>query len=116
MQGSKIPMGINGGRLRALRELRKLTQEELADRIGVKVQQMWRYEKNQTEPNGEIISRLAKELETTSDYLLSLSDSPLSPIDEETLPQRERLLLDAFRRNDIRKIITIVDDLPRDKG
>lgn len=60
-----------GDRIRRLREQKGLTQKELAELVGVGTHSLSRYENNLRNPSPEIISRLAKALDTTSDYLIS---------------------------------------------
>ena len=52
-----------GERLRETRKRKLLTQEELAERSGVGVATIIRIERNQVEPRGSTIRRLAEALE-----------------------------------------------------
>lgn len=68
---------MRADRLRDLRERRGFTQEDLAERIGENHLQVWRWENEKNIPNGVVIAKIAKALDTSADYLLGLSDDPL---------------------------------------
>jgi transcriptional regulator with XRE-family HTH domain len=51
-----------GDRLRALRKRALLTQEQLAERSGVAISTVIRIERNQVEPQGRTIRKLAEAL------------------------------------------------------
>ena len=57
-----------------LRKERGWTQQELADRVGVKVLQIRRYESGTSQPTLEVIKRLAIALSVTSDTLIFDAD------------------------------------------
>ncbi|QGX41718.1 XRE family transcriptional regulator [Permianibacter aggregans] len=57
-------------RLAALRKQRGLTQEALADLIGVTKTQVYRYENNGSQPTLEVIKKLAVALSVTTDELI----------------------------------------------
>lgn len=63
-----------GEKLLILREERNLKQKELAELAGITEATLSRYENGKREPKGEIISRLAKVLNVTTDYLLNDED------------------------------------------
>lgn len=67
-----------GERVRALREARKLTQRELADRLGVSVSYISKVENEKLHfgdyPSEKFIHKLASELEADEDELLLLAD------------------------------------------
>lgn len=71
-------MDVLANRLRYLRKKRGLTQEELANAVGIARNSIFGYENNRREPTSDILSVLAAVLETTADYLLGLSDVPES--------------------------------------
>jgi transcriptional regulator with XRE-family HTH domain len=72
----KKKMPFHGKRLAKVRESRGLTQQELADLAQMSKSQLGRYETNKSDPSADAISRIAKALGISSDYLLGLSDSP----------------------------------------
>lgn len=63
-----------GARLKELRLKSKyVSQDELADAVGIARQTLGNYENNSRNPDSEVIKRLAKTLEVSADYLLGLS-------------------------------------------
>lgn len=69
-------MPLFGNRVKELRENLGYTQEELADLIGTNQREVSQYE-NGRQPRAPRLARLAEVLETTTDYLLGLSEEPL---------------------------------------
>ncbi len=61
-------------RLKELREYNDLTQEQVAQAIGIKREQYRRYETGINEIKASYIIKFAKFYEVTSDYILGLSD------------------------------------------
>lgn len=84
-------------RLKEIRERRELSQQELADRVGISGRQIWRYENGESDPTGDVLRRLAQTLEVSIDYLLGLVDDPSGHLREEDLSPMERKLIQAFR-------------------
>lgn len=64
-----------GDRIANLRKELDINQKELATKVGITEASLSRYENNLREPKGEIIVRLAKALETSTDYLLGVNDN-----------------------------------------
>jgi len=58
-------------RLKALRKKKGLSQAQLADLIEVHFAQVSRYERGETKPNADAMTKLAKTLNTTVDYLMN---------------------------------------------
>jgi transcriptional regulator with XRE-family HTH domain len=63
-----------GDRLRDLRKRALLTQRELADKSGVGVTTIIRIERNQVEPHGSTIRKLAEALEVEPQELVRRAD------------------------------------------
>ena len=59
-----------GQRIKEMREVRGFTQKQLADLIGVAQNTISQYENGTAKTSIEIIVKLAKVLDTTTDYLL----------------------------------------------
>ncbi|NET39229.1 MAG: helix-turn-helix transcriptional regulator [Cyanothece sp. SIO1E1] len=57
-------------RLVTFRKGRKLTQQQLADSVGVHLSQIRRYESGETQPTLEVIRKLAVELSISADMLI----------------------------------------------
>ena len=74
-----------GPRIAALRRERGLSQTELARRIQVSPSALGMYEQGRREPSGEILVAMARELDVSTDYLLT--GIPKSPSEEESLTQ-----------------------------
>lgn len=103
---------FRGDRLRLMREKLGLSQADLADRLGIGQNQIYRYETGQVEPSPTIIGMLAKEMDVSADWLLGLVDNPNRRIEEGDLSQHERDLLAAYRRGDLRDLMRIVVEEP----
>ncbi len=57
-------------RLTTLRKGRKLTQQALADKVGVHLSQIRRYEQGETQPTLDVIRKLAIALSVSADVLI----------------------------------------------
>ena len=64
-----------GDRIANLRKELDINQKELATKVGITEASLSRYENNLREPKSELIVRLAKALETSTDYLLGVNDN-----------------------------------------
>lgn len=65
---------MNMKRLAKLRKELNLSQEELADRLGISLVTMNRYEVGKRVPDADVLTRMAKLFEVSADYLLELSN------------------------------------------
>jgi transcriptional regulator with XRE-family HTH domain len=63
-----------GERLKKLRESKKLSQQQLADRLKINRSTYARYELGQTQPDFETLEKLADFFEVSTDYLLGRTD------------------------------------------
>lgn len=66
-----------GEKIAALRRERKMRQEDLAKMLGVSRQAISNYEKGERHPDPQMLSRLARLFNVSSDYLLDLTDNPI---------------------------------------
>ena len=66
-------------RLRDMREDHDLTQQKLAKYLGMPQPQYFRYEQGLRDIPTDILIQLAKLYNTTTDYLLGLTDNPVIP-------------------------------------
>jgi transcriptional regulator with XRE-family HTH domain len=99
-----------GDRIKAARELRGMGQEELAHLIGKHQKQIWEYEANRVQPSAAVVAAIAKELETTTDYLLGLTDNPVRvPHNVDELSPAEQELLQEYRSKDAQKRRQVLD-------
>ena len=63
-----------GERLKKLRKERKITQDDLAELIGVQKTAVSQYETNKNDPSDKIKVNIAKHLNISLDYLLGVID------------------------------------------
>ena len=61
-------------RLKHTRIIRNLTQQNMADALGIALRSYQRYEEGTTEPNLDNLILISKKLEVSTDYLLGLTD------------------------------------------
>ena len=85
--------------LKALREEYGISQQRLAEAIFVTQPSINKYENHSTEPELEILKRLADYFDTTIDYLVGYSDQryKVDHLTEERLTPRESRLLADLR-------------------
>ena len=97
-------MNTIGERIVFLREECDMSQKELAYAIDIAPTSLSRYENNLYEPKAEILLRLASALNTTSDYLLGLTDTykRVQPIGQKPqgITVSEYHLLTSYRKLD----------------
>ncbi len=72
-----VPMSI-ADRLATLRKQKGLTQQALADAIGLHVTQVKRYESDSSQPSLEAIKKISQTLRVTTDYLI-FEENELQP-------------------------------------
>ena len=82
-------------RLKAARELRRLSQAEVADRTGLQQSAISHYETGTRRPSFTNLRRIAEAMEITADYLIGRTESPglADPPNEPLLRDFERLSL-----------------------
>lgn len=92
-------------RLRAARELRGLSQAQLAVKCGMPASSITFFERGTRKPSIANLRRLAVTLEVTADYLLGRLDDPILPEsadplfrDVARLPDKDRELAREFLR------------------
>ena len=59
-----------GNRITTLRKVKKMSQEKLANGVGVSREIIGRYERNEVSPSVEVARKIANVLETSLDYLV----------------------------------------------
>lgn len=67
-------MNITGQRIAELAKKKNLTQKDLANSSGVTESAMSYYFRGDRTPRGSVLIRIAKALETSTDYLLGYTD------------------------------------------
>jgi transcriptional regulator with XRE-family HTH domain len=103
------PKVLRGERLRHEREKLGFSQSELGRRIGTGENQINRYELGLADPNPYTLTRLAKELQITTDYLLGLVDRKNEHLTEPELTPEERQFLAALREGKVRTLLRLID-------
>lgn len=87
-----------GMRLKDLRESRKLTQLEVANKLYIENSTVSGYERNVTTPSLDILRKLALFYNVSTDYLLGLTD-------------REVIHLDDFTESGKQSVIRLINEL-----
>ncbi|MBL4827100.1 MAG: helix-turn-helix transcriptional regulator [Spongiibacteraceae bacterium] len=102
-------------RLAILRKERGLSQQALADKVGIHVSQIRRYESGTTQPTLEVIRKLAVALATSADLLvfdkeerepkeeLKRQFEAMSTFDPEELTTAKKLLDSLILQHDIKR-------------
>lgn len=94
-----------GERLKALRTSKKMSQKELAEKIGIAKSVISFYESNDRCPSYDVLIKIARTFNVTTDYLLGFDKNKL--IDVSDLSDNEiaavTTVIDAFRSKDNKK-------------
>jgi transcriptional regulator with XRE-family HTH domain len=91
-----------GNRIAQQRDERKLTQEELARKVGITRASLSHYENNRREPDYETIQRIADFFSVSVDYLMGRTSEPNHTLDSDTrafvdqLELSDQALLEKF--------------------
>lgn len=90
-------MSSQSKRIRQRRLQLGMSQEELAFKIGTSQKQISRYERDDSDFTGKVLLKLADALETTSDYILGITDSPDREVREDNLDELETEIFTLLR-------------------
>ncbi|TFJ72433.1 transcriptional regulator [Carnobacterium maltaromaticum] len=86
-----------GVKLKTLRKAKKITQAELANKIGVSKWAVTSYEQGRTSPSVEVLIKICETLDASSDYMLGIPDKLPHEMTTVGLSDEEvRLLLQFF--------------------
>ena len=100
--------------LRALRESASLSQQRLADAVGLTQQKIHAYETGDYEPDIRTLKALAAFFETSIDYLVGATDirRKIEPTDQYALNGVEKAVIDRYRALDLqqRKLLSMYMD------
>lgn len=88
--------GFDGSRLRTRRKQRHLTQRQLAIALGVSQATICEYETGKSSPSLETLSNIAVILNTSTDYLLGLTNDPRPATFSSAMTETEQDLLKVF--------------------
>lgn len=106
-------MAVFGEILKRLRQEKTLSQQELADLIGVHVRQISKYEMGTSLPTLERIRRMAEVLDVSADELVFGSTkrrrSAAESIKNPVLAERLRTLEGMVSRDELRSVIELLD-------
>lgn len=89
---------FNGQSLKRFRTARKLTQEDVARKIGIMPQAYYRYESGRSVPSADVILGLARVYDVSTDYLLGVSDKPKPTVYDDEEVREAFALRDTLRR------------------
>lgn len=86
-------------RLKQLREERNITQQELADQLSCSQQSINNYENHGTQPDIDMLCRMADFFDTSVDYLIGNTNvrDPYSLAKYEYNSEKETALINNFR-------------------
>lgn len=99
-----------GERIKELRTQSKMTQSELAEKVGLTYIQIGRYEKLKSNPSSDILKKLAKYLNTTTDYLMNGKFDEIATaqlLDKELLQQFKQV--ENLNNEDKHLVKTFID-------
>ncbi|HHT7186871.1 TPA: helix-turn-helix domain-containing protein [Bacillus cereus] len=91
-------------RLKSLIDQKGISQQQLADVIGVSHVSVYNYVEGIKAPGTRTLQKIANHLKVTTDFLLGLSDSPDLTEDQDLQLTREA-----------QEILQIINDLPEEK-
>ena len=102
--------------LRSLRESKKLSQQKLADQIGIAQSQIHAYENNMYEPDISTLKRFAELFETSVDYIIDHTDikHKIEHVEKYDLNAEEASLIEKYRTlppNARNSILVMIDTL-----
>ncbi len=98
-----------GERLLIIRKKKKISQEELAKKVGVHAPIIGRYERDEVKPSIEMAYKIAEALEVSLDYLTGLTDVQLDKDLTNAIASLQQL-----DDNDKNNILTTLEALIRD--
>lgn len=106
----KMGNKMRGDRLKELREGERLTQKDLAERLGISEIQVHRYETGGAEPRADAVIKMAEYFNVSTDYLLGVTPERGSYFQERLEPKEARVI-SAWRRGErLEAIKGIADD------
>jgi len=109
-------MNINiGSRVKELRLTKGMTQSELAERIGMTSSAISSYEIGERQPSYDVLIKIAKLFNVTTDYLLGHTNKDMMSISGLMLGQRQHVqsMVEAYQKFNHLCIITF--DLEREE-
>jgi len=95
-------------RLRDLMDKNGHNTTSMGEILGVSERQVRRWIHGENDPASEITALMAKTLDTSTDYLLGLTDDPSPHMKIDNLSDDERAVLAAMRRGDDKAAMKIL--------
>lgn len=88
--------------LKKLRNEKKVTQQQLAEKIGVSQQSVNKYENHNVEPDIETLIKIAEYFHTSVDYLIGNTELErvIENVEKYDLNFDEKCLIDIYRKLD----------------
>jgi len=94
-----------GKRIKELRKEQQLTQQQLAEKVGITYVQIGRYETGKSNASADVLQKVAGALGTTTDFLMSGGNAE-QLTDKELLQQfKEVELMEKEDKNTIKTLI-----------
>lgn len=86
-------------KLKSLRQERNISQQTLADIVGVSQQSINQYENHRIEPDIEVLKKMAQFFDTSIDYIVGNTEirCKISESSYSNLIEDERMLLQGYR-------------------
>jgi transcriptional regulator with XRE-family HTH domain len=107
-EGATMPIGE---RIKQLRSEHRLSQGDLAGKVGADAGQISRYENGHISPSADAIVRLAEALDVSCDYLL-VEDAPRRPFRSSSDVLGDRLAgLSELAGDDLSSLLNVLDAL-----
>ncbi|MGK5093748.1 helix-turn-helix transcriptional regulator [Deltaproteobacteria bacterium TL4] len=99
-------------KIKEIRKQKKMSQEELAEKVGINQNHLSRLETGKYKPSIDALKRLADALEVSADYLLSDTDDKPEEIriEDQILAERIRML-NTLDGKDKETIIHVIDSI-----
>ena len=93
-----MPMTTVSERLIYLMENMDMKQTELAEKIGISKQSLYKYLHCKCEPRAEIIARMATVLNSTADFIVGLTNDPAAHETDESYEKRIQWETEVIRK------------------
>ncbi len=103
-------MSIFSDRITALMGKQHMTQKQLAEKAGVTESAMSFYVKGERTPRSDVLTRIARALGTTSDYLLGIDNAVNNDEDKLSYLQRNLGKLDEAQLKKAETVLKAVFD------
>jgi len=97
-----------GKRIKEIRSLQKVSQEELASKIGIHANHLSRYERDVTLPSIEVVKKIAQALEVSIDLLVFGKQDAETSIDDKELVKLFKNI-EGFSQEDKSVVKTLLD-------